>query len=85
MYCIGSLIPCFRWAGSWEEGEKAAAEVPTMTMTETMIMTATTAEAPETEEASAVAVPAGISDAIDKVSQLCYNDENQFREGVIRV
>ena len=50
-----------------------------MTMTETMIMTA------ETEEASAVAVQAGISDAIDKISQLCYNDENQFREGVIRV
>ena len=74
-----------------------------MTMTETMIMTATTAEAPETEEASAVAVPAGISsgvgmnrrfsctaqaelfNALDKISQLCYNDENQFREGVIRV
>ena len=78
-------------------------EVPAMTMTETMIMTATTAEAPETEEASAVAVQAGISsgvgmnrrfsctaqaelfNALDKISQLCYNDENQFREGVIRV
>jgi len=60
-------------------------EVPAMTMTETMIMTATTAEAPETEEASAVVVQAGISDAIDKISQLCYNYENQFREGVIRV
>ena len=78
-------------------------KLPTMTMTEMMIMTATTAEAPETEEASAVAVPAGISsdvgrnhrfsctvqaeisDALDKISQLCYNDENQFREGVIRV
>lgn len=83
--------------------EKAAAEVPVMTMTEMMIMTATTAEARETEEASAVAVQAGISsgvgmnrrfsctaqaelsDALDKISQLCYNDENQFREGVIRV
>ena len=28
-------------------------------------------------------VQAGISDAIDKISQLCYNYENQFREGVI--
>ncbi len=55
------------------------------------------------EEASAVAVQAGISsgvgmnrrfsctaqaelsNALDKISQLCYNDENQFREGVIRV
>ena len=34
---------------------------------------------------SAVVVQAGISDAIDKISQLCYNYENQFREGVIRV
>ena len=28
---------------------------------------------------------AELSDALDKISQLCYNDENQFREGVIRV
>lgn len=97
---FNSLFPL-----SWilGRGEKAAAEVPVMTMTEMMIMTATTAEAPETEEASAVAVQAGISsgvgmnrrfsctaqaelsNALDKISQLCYNDENQFREGVIRV
>lgn len=28
---------------------------------------------------------AELSNALDKISQLCYNDENQFREGVIRV
>ena len=48
-------------------------------------MTAATVEAPEMEEALVEVVQVVISSALDKVSQLCYNDKNQFREGVIRV
>ena len=95
-------------AGGKEAVETAEADVDTMLqrradLIPNLVSTVKSYTKHETEEASAVAVQAGIfsgvgmnrrfsctaqaelSNALDKISQLCYNDENQFREGVIRV